>query len=74
MIDATRVLVDGGPTGGSLELVRALDRVGVATDAVAAEAWGASLLGLGPPELPHLEIASRLGLGTTDWRSLAREA
>jgi uncharacterized protein (DUF362 family) len=74
VVDATRVLVDGGPTGGSLELVRAVDRVVVATDPIAAEAWGASLLDLGPRELPHLEIAARLGLGNSDWRSVAREA
>jgi uncharacterized protein (DUF362 family) len=70
VIDATRVLTGGGPTGGSLALVRADDRIAVATDPVAADAWGASLLGLGPEELPHLAIAERLGLGTSDWKSV----
>jgi uncharacterized protein (DUF362 family) len=71
VIDATRVLTGGGPTGGSLELVRNDDVIAVATDPVAADAWGASLLELGPAELPYLDIARRLGLGTPDWQSVA---
>jgi uncharacterized protein (DUF362 family) len=71
IVDATRVLTGGGPTGGSLDLVRADDVVAAATDPVAVDAWGATLLGLGPAELPYLSIAQRLGLGTTDWQSVA---
>lgn len=74
VIDATRILVGGGPTGGSLSLVRAVDRLAVATDPVAADAWGASLLDLGPDELPHLRVAERLGLGTADWKPVVRGA
>jgi uncharacterized protein (DUF362 family) len=74
VIDATRVLTGGGPTGGSLDLVRHDDHVAVATDPVAADSWGASLLDLGPSELAYLAIAERLGLGTTDWRSVATMA
>ncbi len=73
IIDATRVLVGGGPTGGSLSLVRQMDLVAAATDPVAADAWGASLLDLGSSELPHIGIAQDLGLGTADWRSLVEE-
>ena len=73
VVDATRVLTGGGPTGGSLDLVRSLDQVAVSTDPVAADAWGGSLLELGPRELPHLQIAARLGLGTPDWASLLEE-
>jgi len=71
VIDATRVLTGGGPTGGSLDLVRTDDLVAIATDPVAADAWGAGLLDFGPAELPYLAIAERLGLGTTDWKSVA---
>lgn len=73
VVDATRVLTGGGPTGGSLDLVRTLDQVAVSTDVVAADAWGGSLLEVGPRELPHLEIAARLGLGTVDWASVRAE-
>lgn len=74
VIDATRVLTGGGPTGGSLELVRPDDRVAVATDPVAADAWGASLLDLTPQDLPHIAIAERLGLGTADWKTVLEES
>jgi uncharacterized protein (DUF362 family) len=73
VVDATRVMVGGGPTGGSLDLVRQIDRVAVATDPVAADAWGASLLEVAPSALPHLAIAQGLGLGTTDWASVEVE-
>ena len=71
VIDATRILTSGGPTGGSLALVNPADCIAVATDPVAAEAWGAGLLDLGPEQLPHIAIASRLGLGTADWQSVS---
>jgi uncharacterized protein (DUF362 family) len=74
IIDATRVMTGGGPTGGSLALVDKKDCLAVATDPVAADAWGASLLQLGPDDLPHIAIAARLGLGTTDWQSVVVEA
>jgi hypothetical protein len=40
---------------------------------VAADAWGASLLDLGPDALLHIAIAARLGLGTPDWKSVEVE-
>ena len=70
VVDATRILTGGGPTGGSLAQVKAVDQIAVATDPVAADAWGASLLGVGPQDLAHLAIAERLGLGTADWQSV----
>ena len=74
IVDATRILTGGGPTGGSLALVNPADCIAVATDPVAADAWGASLLDLGPEQLPHIAIAARLGLGTADWKSVVVEA
>jgi uncharacterized protein (DUF362 family) len=74
VVDATRVLTGGGPTGGSLDMVVSPDLVAVATDPVAADAWGASLLKVTPPELEHLGMAAQLGLGTVDWQSVRVEA
>lgn len=70
VIDATRILIAGGPTGGSLDQVREVDAIGVATDPVAGDSWGGSLLDLTPDQLPHLDIARRLGLGTPDYETL----
>jgi uncharacterized protein (DUF362 family) len=74
VIDGTRILTGGGPTGGSLALVKPADSIAVATDPVAADAWGASLLGLDAEQLPHIAIAARLHLGTADWKSVLVEA
>lgn len=71
VVDATRILTGGGPTGGSLALVQELDQIAVSTDPVAADAWGGSLLDRRVSDLPHLDIAARLGLGSTDWKALA---
>jgi len=74
VVDATRVLTGGGPTGGSLDLVRPLDRVAVSTDPVAADSWAGSLLELEPRELRFLAIAEGLGLGSPDWHRILVEA
>jgi uncharacterized protein (DUF362 family) len=73
VVDATRVLTSGGPTGGSLDLVRDVDAIAVGTDPVAVDAWGGSLLDLGPDQIHYLPIAERLGLGTSDWKSVQVE-
>jgi uncharacterized protein (DUF362 family) len=70
VVDATRILTGGGPTGGSLAQVKTTDLLAVATDPVAADSWGASLLGVNPGDMPHLAIAERLGLGSSDWQSV----
>jgi uncharacterized protein (DUF362 family) len=74
VVDATRVLTAGGPTGGSLDLVRAVDQVAVSTDPVAADTWGCTLFDIRPEEIRYLAIAERLGLGTTKWADLQVEA
>jgi uncharacterized protein (DUF362 family) len=73
VVDATRVLTGGGPTGGSLDMVASPDLIAIATDPVAADAWGASLLQVTPAELAHLGMAEGLGLGTADWQSVRVE-
>lgn len=73
VVDATRIMISGGPTGGSLASVRTLNQVAVSTDPVAADAWGASLLDLSARELSYLDIAARLGLGITDWSSISEK-
>jgi uncharacterized protein (DUF362 family) len=73
VVDGTRILERGGPTGGSLDLVRHADVVAVSTDPVAADAWAGSQLGLEPRALPYLAITERLGLGTSQWSSIQLE-
>ncbi|MBS1150474.1 MAG: hypothetical protein H6Q89_2172 [Myxococcaceae bacterium] len=70
VLDATRVLMANGPTGGSLSDVKRLDTIVVGLDEVALDTFGASLMGFDPAEIGFLEIAEKAGLGTRDFRSL----
>jgi uncharacterized protein (DUF362 family) len=73
VMDATRILLSNGPSGGSPDDVKRLDTVAVATDEVALDAWGASLLGLAPADLGSIELGEKAGLGRADWKSLKIE-
>jgi len=70
VLDATRVLLANGPTGGSLADVKRLDTVAVSTDEVALDAFGAGLLGLNPSDVGFIVEGARAGLGTPAWQSL----
>jgi uncharacterized protein (DUF362 family) len=71
VLDATRVLMARGPSGGNLEDVKALNTVAVGTDPVALDAWAFGLFDTKPDELPeYLGLAEGMGLGSADFRSL----
>jgi len=73
ILDATRILLANGPTGGSLADVKQMDTIAVGTDEVALDAFGATLLGLVPGDLGFIIEGMKAGLGTSDWRSLKTE-
>ena len=66
VIDAIRVLVRNGPTGGSLSDVREMDTVIASTDIVAVDSYGATLFGKKGSDLSYLRIAAEMGLGIMD--------
>ena len=70
VVDATRVLMRGGPTGGSLADVNVENTVICATDQVAADARAAEFLNVRAERVRHIALAQRAGLGTLDYRSL----
>ncbi len=70
VLDATRVLMRNGPTGGSLSDVAAGDTLIVGTDMVAVDTCGYALLGRDAANLEYLHRAAKRGLGTTDWKRL----
>jgi uncharacterized protein (DUF362 family) len=70
VLDATRILLANGPTGGSLADVKRMDTVAVSTDEVALDAFGAGLLGLAPQDLGFIVEGMKAGLGTMQWQSL----
>jgi uncharacterized protein (DUF362 family) len=71
VIDATRILVRNGPTGGNLDDVVAKDTVIACADWVAADAYATSLFGKTPEDVPYIRAAADMGLGTMDLASLS---
>ncbi|MCP4567249.1 MAG: DUF362 domain-containing protein [FCB group bacterium] len=69
VVDATRVLLRGGPTGGSLDDVAITNSVICATDQVAADARGAEFLDLIPDQIGHIVLAQKSGLGQIDYKT-----
>jgi uncharacterized protein (DUF362 family) len=70
VLDATRILMANGPTGGSLSDVKQLDTIAVSTDEVALDAFGASLLGLSPADVGFIVEGLKAGLGVMNFRTL----
>ncbi|MCG6918971.1 MAG: DUF362 domain-containing protein [Deltaproteobacteria bacterium] len=70
VLDGTTTMITNGPTGGSLGDLKKTGTMIVSTDQVAADAFGATLLGRKPTELPYLAKAEAAGVGTADYESL----
>jgi len=70
ILDGTVSMMTNGPTGGSLADLKQTDTMIISTDQVAADAFGATLLGKSAGELPYIGKAEIAGLGTADYLSL----
>jgi len=70
ILDGTVSMMTNGPTGGSLSDLKQTNTMVVSTDQVAADAFGATLLGRSPDEIPYIGKAEAAGVGTADYRSL----
>jgi uncharacterized protein (DUF362 family) len=66
VVDATRILVAHGPTGGSLNDVRQTDTVIASHDMVAADAYAATLFSLRGEDIAYVKSSAEMGLGTLD--------
>ncbi len=67
VIDATRILLRNGPSGGNVEDVEKKDTLIASTDTVAADAYAARhLFGMEVSEVGYIEKAHELGLGEKD--------
>ncbi len=64
IVDATRVMLRNGPTGGRLEDVAIVNTVAAGSDPVACDAWAARQLGLDPRDVAHVVQAEARGLGS----------
>ncbi len=73
VVDAVRVMVSNGPTGGSLDDVKKLDTVVASPDIVAADSYAATLFGLRPADLGYIVAGTAMGLGRSDLQNLRIE-
>jgi uncharacterized protein (DUF362 family) len=70
ILDATTTMMTNGPTGGSLSDLKNTNTMIASTDQVAADAFGASLLGRSLDKLPFIGKAEAAGIGTADYLRL----
>lgn len=70
VVDAMRVLVRNGPQGGNIDDTKVMNEVYATTDQVAADAYGATLIGQHRDNLPYVKMAHERGLGTMYWEQL----
>jgi uncharacterized protein (DUF362 family) len=70
ILDGTTTMMRNGPTGGSLSDLKETHTMIVSTDQVAADAFGATLLGKTVDELAFIKKAEATSAGTADFQSL----
>lgn len=70
VLDGSMAMKSNGPTGGSVEDLIKTDTVIASTDMVAADTYGAGLLGMDISKLAYIVKAEREGIGSMDYRSL----
>jgi uncharacterized protein (DUF362 family) len=66
VLDATRIMLRNGPSGGRLEDVEVRNTVFAGTDPVALDAFGTTLFGLQPGDIGHIVKAHQAGRGEMD--------
>ncbi len=67
VLDATRVLLRNGPQGGNIDDAKDMHQVIASLDPVAADAYGATLIGATPSGIEYLRLGTERGLGNADW-------
>ncbi|MBU2009236.1 MAG: DUF362 domain-containing protein [Chloroflexi bacterium] len=73
VVDAVRILVNHGPTGGSLDDVKLTNTIIASPDIVAADAYAATLFGLTGADIPTVRAGAEMGLGTMDLKTIKTE-
>lgn len=70
VVDAMRVLMRNGPQGGNIDDTKVMNQVFATVDQVAADAYGATLIGQHRDNLQYLKMGHERGLGTMYWEQL----
>ena len=66
VMDATRILLRNGPSGGKLDDVKELHTLFASADTVATDAYASTLFGMKPDELESTKAGFAMGLGQMD--------
>jgi uncharacterized protein (DUF362 family) len=73
VIDAVRMLMANGPTGGNLNDVKEMNTIVASPDIVAADSYAATLFGMQPEDLSYIKAGTAAGLGRSDLKNLRIE-
>ena len=73
VVDAVRILMANGPTGGSLDDVKQMDTIIASPDIVAADSYGATLFDMNPEDLDYITAGTAAGVGRSDLQNLKIE-
>ena len=65
VIDATYLMLQNGPTGGSTSYLKRLDTIIASANVVAADSEGVKLFGRQPKDIAHIALAEKAGIGRT---------
>lgn len=74
LIDAIRIMIHNGPSGGRESDVAIKNRLILSSDPVAADAKAATLFGIKPEEVGFIQLAAKRGLGTYDLNRLTQQS
>ena len=74
LIDATRILIANGPSGGSSSDVKIVNRLILSNDPVAADTRAAQLFGKTPEDIGFIRLGNKWGLGSSDLDRLTRRS
>lgn len=70
IVDGYRVMMKNGPRGVSTADVSLMKAMIISPDIVAVDAASAKMFGMEPYEIPYIEIADEMGIGTSDLTQL----
>jgi len=70
LVDATRIMVSNGPSGGSHSDVAVSNRLILSDDPVAADAKASGLFNFRPQNIGFIRLGEKWGLGTTEFQKL----
>jgi uncharacterized protein (DUF362 family) len=66
VVDATYIMLDNGPTGGSKNDLKRLDSIVASPDVVSADAETSLLFGVSPGKIDYIRKAAEKGIGKMD--------